>query len=624
MDCVVSTLTRRARGGVARRDTDISAAAIRIGRGAECEIYLADPRIPLHAAEIVEQPGGIFMQSVPPFDLRANGAPTRVAKLKVGDKLAVGPYDLGVVEAPIGKQFALTVELARPLGDDLDQLKARSRTSLADTWLGKRRAAWALFLLVAAVFLALPLAGFFGKAAQKLSDPPAGLMASFDQTWLSGTISGAHNFFGNRCEACHQKPFEQVADRACTACHASTPHHADVKLFERAAAGATPACQSCHKEHNGRQAIVLSDQRFCSGCHASLKGRVAESKLQNSGDFLTNHLQFRPSVMVDSRAPDGGKIERISLAETAKGADGKPLLREVSGLRFPHAVHLTRMTVTARDGKPAQGVNSPTGRRVLDCKDCHVGEPGGAGLLPINMETHCQECHPIKLTTERSLPHAKPKEVQDIGRDYYYRVALENAVYRDPQAREVEPRMLQPRRPGRPETREELAEAAAWAEDQRKAFVRYAGEPLCGYCHTTTTNAASGEWDVQRPKLVDRWLPLSKFHHRSHQTVACTGCHAAQTNEVAAEGATLGAGQVWVASAACERVAVQKEMLAGNPLPSLCSADVLLPKIETCRQCHGGEQATNLVPSTCIMCHEFHIDRMAPMHPKSKASSIVK
>ncbi|MBM3489538.1 MAG: cytochrome c3 family protein [Alphaproteobacteria bacterium] len=623
MDCVVSTLTRRARGGVARRDIDISAATIRIGRGAECEIYLADPRIPLHAAEIVEQPGGMFMQSVPPFDLRANGAPTRAAKLKLGDKLAVGPYDLEVVEAPVGKQFALTVELARPLGDDLEQLRSRSHTSLAETWLSKRRTAWGLFLAVVALFLALPIAGYFGKAGQKLSEPPAGAMARFDQTWLSGTISGAHNFFGDRCETCHQKPFEQVADRACVACHVATRHHAEAKRFEQAAAGATPACQSCHKEHNGRQAIVLSDQRFCAGCHSELKGRLADTKLQDASDFLTNHPQFRPSVMTDFRAPDGGRIERVSLADAGKGADGKPRLREVSGLRFPHAVHLTRMTVADRDGKPRQGVNSPSGRRLLDCKDCHQQEPGGAGFLPIDMETHCQECHPIKLTPERSLPHAKPKEVQDIGRDYYYRVALENAAYRDPQAREAEPRMLQPRRPGRPESREELAEAAAWAEEQRKAFVRYAGEALCGYCHNTTI-AASGEWDVQRPKVVNRWLPLGKFDHKSHDTVACSGCHQGQANEVAAEGAPLGAGQVWVASAACERVAVQKELLADNPLPSLCSADVLLPKIETCQQCHGGERAANLVPSTCVMCHEFHIDRMAPMQGKPQAAAIVK
>jgi hypothetical protein len=41
--------------------------------------------------------------------------------------------------------------------------------------------------------------------------------------------------------------------------------------------------------------------------------------------------------------------------------------------------------------------------------------------------------------------------------------------------------------------------------------------------------------------------------------------------------------------------------------PNASSSEVLLlPDIDNCRQCHGGEHATNLVPTTCIDCHAFH------------------
>ena len=36
-------------------------------------------------------------------------------------------------------------------------------------------------------------------------------------------------------------------------------------------------------------------------------------------------------------------------------------------------------------------------------------------------------------------------------------------------------------------------------------------------------------------------------------------------------------------------------------------SDVLLPNIESCRECHGGADDNSRLASTCVDCHGFHI-----------------
>ena len=65
------------------------------------------------------------------------------------------------------------------------------------------------------------------------------------------------------------------------------------------------------------------------------------------------------------------------------------------------------------------------------------------------------------------------------------------------------------------------------------------------------------------------------FDHKAHETESCESCHAARTSHTA--------------------------------------ADVLLPKIESCQRCHGGEDSHKSVPSSCAMCHDYHMDATAPL-----------
>ena len=49
---------------------------------------------------------------------------------------------------------------------------------------------------------------------------------------------------------------------------------------------------------------------------------------------------------------------------------------------------------------------------------------------------------------------------------------------------------------------------------------------------------------------------------------------------------------------------------------SKVAGDVLLPGVASCQNCHGGEQAADRVPSTCITCHIFHQPFLGPMRPE--------
>ena len=38
----------------------------------------------------------------------------------------------------------------------------------------------------------------------------------------------------------------------------------------------------------------------------------------------------------------------------------------------------------------------------------------------------------------------------------------------------------------------------------------------------------------------------------------------------------------------------------------------MLPDLQSCRACHGGERTSLPVPSTCAMCHDYHMDQGVP------------
>ena len=557
MKCLVVHETRRTKDTVSRRQEEITAEALHFGRGAENEVYLPDPRVPLHFAQLRHGPKGLVIQAMGTADLRVNGVVLRTASVSPGDKVGLGPYEIEIEETPEGADAALTVRLVEPLGDDLEQLLARSQTGLAATRLSKRMWSWALFVGIFAVFLALPIAAFFLNGAdeavspmrveaekpQDRGGPKRFLPIRVDKPWDSGEISGPHKFIADNCNLCHQKPFVQVRNEACLACHKLVGNHADPVKFPLAPL-VQVRCEQCHKEHEGPKPIIRADQALCVSCHENLKRQAAKTTLMDTADFERNHPDFRPNIMVD---PWTRTTKRI-------GLNAKP--REMSNVRFSHKKHLD-----------AKGVRSPTGIKKLDCGACHQPEPGGAGMKPIDMVSHCQACHALDFEKNApSLPHRRPEAVEATIRGYYSALAIRGGV------KDADAPAAVRRRAGTPLPVTATKDVLAWVNKRTSKGVAFAfSKARCGFCHEVRKDAAAAggtQWRI-KAGVADRWLMKGNFDHASHTAVNCMGCHKATTSDI--------------------------------------SADVLLPPLASCQGCHGGETATAKVPSTCIMCHDFHL-----------------
>ncbi len=566
VEVLISYLTRKRRGDVARREERAEGEIIRLGRGADCQIYLPDPRVPLLHSEIHERDGRLHMETVgPSHDLKLNGASVTSARLDPGSKIGLGPYEL-VAGTQEDGTVTLSVELIRPLGDDFADLDARSRTRVQRVALSKRGWSWLMFIVVMAVALAAPLLASLDRAQEKPLARPGGEAAflakqigwsgTADSFWESGAMSRPHQNFAADCGSCHQKPFIQVRDGACLTCHAKIEHHADAVSFQSASFKGED-CASCHKEHTGTAPMVMDSQAFCVSCHAGLSQREAKTNLQDASDFGTGHPEFRPSVVVNAMGP--------VLARMEIGGDPKPV--EKSGLKFPHAKHLDKRGVK----HPIQGTVR------LECADCHREEPGGQGMLPIAMEAHCHDCHGLQFdpaAPTRLLPHGKPRESVEQMREFYSKSALHGGV-EDPKA-PASVRLR--RRPGIGLSPQDSAVSLNWAlQKAADVATETIGKRACGTCHVVTPPGPgdAGIWDVVKPRLAARWMPKGRFDHAQHRQTACVECHDAAKSKTA--------------------------------------MDVLLPGIETCRDCHGGEQAVAKVATTCVSCHDFHRHGLPPL-----------
>lgn len=535
-----------------------------------------DPRVLLTHAIIERREDDCFVVAAPDAKLAVNQEPASLARLRPDDRLAVGPYDIAVEAPPPGKDLALAVELTRPLGNAYDELVMRSRTEFISIGLGKRGWSWLLIVAMAVGFLGLPLVSAlapFGErnavgpaAPMGRPTPPQGIaswLANADHLWLSGDVSGPHRYFAADCGACHRHPFIQVQNEACLECHRAIEQHADPTRFKFASLEAV-ACQSCHKEHNGMEPILLADQALCVGCHANLEEWGAKSELQPVGDFATRHPQFRAAVVIDANGP-------VVVRQRLKG---RVAPQERSGLKFSHAAHLAE-----------KGIKHPTkGTIRLVCGDCHRLEPGGEGMLPIRMERHCRACHVLTFdpsAPDREVPHGKPREVSAMLFDFYANKALQQRL-QDRRSRPGERQL-----PGSQArlSREESEAALDWARQRaREVVAETIGKRACNTCHTVTPPIGDGEpWIIAPVWLADRWLPHSKFNHAKHKLVPCGDCHAASRSK--------------------------------SP------QDVLLPGVGVCQDCHGGEAAVDKVPSTCIFCHDFHHHGLPPLRGQSARRS---
>jgi hypothetical protein len=93
---------------------------------------------------------------------------------------------------------------------------------------------------------------------------------------------------------------------------------------------------------------------------------------------------------------------------------------------------------------------------------------------------------------------------------------------------------------------------------------------LCSTCHQVRrTDDPALPYDIEPVALTASFLTGARFDHGAHDTEDCARCHDARASKQ--------------------------------------SADVLVPPLANCRECHGDPGARGRMGTACVDCHGFHI-----------------
>jgi hypothetical protein len=338
------------------------------------------------------------------------------------------------------------------------------------------------------------------------------------------------------------RPHALLGDK-CGACHVSGAS------YQKSATD--QACLGCHDGP-----VHHSDQTFtpsCASCHVEHQGsvRLADTSdracTQCHSDLKTTAGPAKFATRIDSFG--GGHPEFAALRRG---------FSDPGTVKFNHKVHLK---------EDLRGPNGPT---QLKCADCHQASASSdrAYMAPVNYEQHCAACHPLQFDRRftGAAPHKDPKVVYEF-------VSAKLASYIAAHPAEIplvdEPDKRLPTRPPQPPARN----AAEWVRQRLGDAQLLLWRKSCKECHSLSypngsdLNNPAALPVVAKSAITTRWLPHAAFNHEAHQLVQCASCHAK-------------------ANASTE------------------TSDVLIPGIETCRQCHrsGGDAAA----ANCSECHGYH------------------
>jgi Cytochrome c3 len=579
MSFLIRQISRSAEGREIIRPTKVEGDRLTIGRSPNCNVHLTDLAVALRHATVERAAPNRLLATAEAglsFELDGRKVGRGPIELGTGGDIRIASHILRFMPTPAGSdEIAIDVERVTEGEVKLDR-SAERVFSLASVLPSKRAGAWLFTFVVLALFLAWPIKSYYDRqeraqAAQKFHA---------DKMWISGSLSQPHTQLEQDCTACHVKPFEAVRDQACVACHTQIHDHADpvrlaraqpdldswgkVRLAFQDAFDLPPGrCVDCHTEHEGPQQMPVTEQRFCSDCHGGLDAKLPDTRIDNAADFGTSHPEFKPAVLTRWNG-DRPTLQRVSLAD-------KP--REMSNLKFPHAMHLSNTNGVAQMARRLAAQNGFG--QALACKDCHIPTPDGIRFQPVNMEEDCGMCHSLAFDridgTLRTLRHGEPDQVVADLRDFYRARPLPRPSTLSEMAR---------RRPGdvmQVRTAVQFARAQGNAGSRAERAIRgvFSRGGACYDCHTVQAPAGrSLNYRIRPVAFSMRYMHKGWFDHKPHETEDCSSCH--------------------------------------NANASQSSGDVLLPDLASCRECHGGEAARKEVQSSCAMCHDYHMDGGQP------------
>lgn len=540
--------TTRRSGAIATREELAERESVTVGRATDNALVVPGLTVALYHAEIHFRAGRCWVETVDGENFRINRRLRDSGNLQVGDTIRIAQTEIRVVANRDDELLSLEVGECNDENHASDVAAVLSEIGIERGWLARRPLSWIAVTVVLASCFALPM-----LAAR----------SAFDQAELvSGTAADAADAAsGLLRSAWSSGPLAGAHGHLsadCTACHESafvpvtsaacTQCHVGMQRHAPSAQGSvrvSATCTTCHTEHDGETGLAAIADATCLDCHADLAAVNAGTRYVDVGDFAADHPDFRgPSLW---------------------GRTTIPNLRA-----FSHRDHLS------------ERLRGPQGDETLVCGDCHATSDDGARRLPPRYEADCARCHTLAFDErhpDEVAPHATTMEVERGVRRFYASTALAGEAV-DPAA----PGSAR-RRPGRLLTEAERIELTAWV-DERADYVMRAmvGEGgVCLGCHSVAqgNEGALGETgevlsslriaSVRSDHFANGgyWFAHARFGHGAHETSECADCHATEASDN--------------------------------------SADVLMPEITACRDCHGGRDAAlGRVSSPCTLCHAFH------------------
>lgn len=362
--------------------------------------------------------------------------------------------------------------------------------------------------------------------------------------FMPGGMSAKHASFANECIRCHTSTAQLVGMKTFSPqVPDQTCRVCHKNLFHFGDHSLAPPlnCISCHLVHKGSTILNNVTGGDCIRCHADLKAQNPSFDIhKNISDFGKTHPEF--AVMVYNQ--ETGKEDRIRLDDADRLKDG-------TMIKLNHKLHLSPELPGLTSGP-------------LQCTSCHQASERKGYLMPqVKFEKACAGCHSLGFDskyTDKMVPHGKPTSELDL----YLRI-LYTSLW--PTSEEAKAGVKNP-----------AQREAEWITEQvEKADEKLFGKKgsrkrgLCQQCHMNDTSVVAEGQDDRFPRLAktsipERWFLNSGFSHEAHTMAKCITCHESAPNSEA-------------------------------------TSDVLLPKINSCRQCHDAGRTAN---PACLECHLFH------------------